>query len=188
MTNAIPKILLVGQLRAGKSEVADHLRYEHSFTEIAFGGMLKYYAKHIFTHANGKDEATPRKPRALYQQFGELCRQIDPLVWVKHADFAYQQAVSDSRTKGIVVSDGRQPHEISWARDNGFVVIRVTAPDELRKARAIDAGDEFSEADFAHDTEQHVAGFAVDYEITNDGDLTGLWARVDEVISAKGKR
>lgn len=177
MSVNIPKLLIVGKLRAGKSEVANHLRFVHGFEEIAFGSMLKYHADRIFPHSgNGK-------PRALYQQFGELCRQIDPLVWVKHAEFSLNMALDSRATVGVVISDGRQPHEIEWARANGFVIVRVSAPDELRLARAKATGDNFTEVDLTHDTEQHVDGFAVDFEIVNDGSLAELEAKVDEVVA-----
>lgn len=181
----VPKILIVGKIRAGKSSVTDHLRFEHGFDEIAFGSMLKYYAHKVFTHSDvvGGGDKPARKPRALYQQFGELCRQIDPMVWIQHAEFELGMKLDSRATKGVVISDGRQPHEIEWARANGFTTVRVTAPDELRVARARAAGDNFTEADLVHDTEQHVDGFTVDYEIVNDGNLAELRAQVDEVIT-----
>ncbi|MED3649972.1 AAA family ATPase [Heyndrickxia sporothermodurans] len=181
----VPKILIVGKIRAGKSSVTDHLRFEHGFDEIAFGSMLKYYAHKVFTHSDvvGGGDKPARKPRALYQQFGELCRQIDPMVWIQHAEFELGMKLDSRATKGVVISDGRQPHELDWARANGFTIVRVTAPDELRVARAKEAGDQFDAKDLAHDTEQHVAGFAVDYEIVNDGTIDELYAKVDALMS-----
>jgi len=180
MGDNVPKIIIVGKMRSGKSPVSDRLRLDYGFTELAFGAALKYYAHRVFAYSNVIGEG---KPRALYQQFGELCREIDPLVWVKHVDAAYKQVLDSKSTKGIVVSDGRQPHEYEWARANGFTVVRVTAPDELRLERARKAGDDFTEADLAHDTEQWVDKFDVDFEIVNDGKLDDLCAKVDDVMS-----
>lgn len=180
MSDNVPKILIVGKMRSGKSTVADRLRLDYGFTELAFGDALKYYAQRVFAYSNVIGEG---KPRALYQQFGEMCREIDPLVWVKHADAAYKQVLGSKSTKGIVVSDGRQPHEYEWARANGFTIVRVTAPDELRLERARKAGDNFTEADLAHNTEQWVDKFDVDFEIMNDGKLDDLCAKVDDVMA-----
>ena len=49
--------------------------------------------------------------------------------------------------------------------------------------RARKAGDDFTEADLAHDTEQWVDKFDVDFEIVNDGKLDDLCAKVDDVMS-----
>lgn len=180
MSDNVPKILIVGKMRSGKSTVANRLRLNYGFTELAFGDALKYYAQRVFAYSDVIGEG---KPRALYQRFGELCREIDPLVWVKHADAAYKQVLDSKSTKGIVVSDGRQPHEYEWARANGFTVVRVTAPDELRVARAVEAGDDCTPHDFAHDTEMYVDQFAADYELQNDGSLDELDAKIDEMMA-----
>ena len=61
----------------------------------------------------------------------------------------------------------------------------------MRLKRAERAGDSFSAEDLAHDTEQYVDKFDVDYTIVNDGDLDELRRRVDEImgeIKAKGGR
>lgn len=177
----VPKILLVGRLRSGKSSVADYLRYTHDWTEISFGGMLKYYANLVFTHSAITEG--DGKPRELFQKFGQACRSIDENVWLQHADFAYQMALDRRATKGIVCSDGRQPNEIVWAKANGFKVIRVTAPEAVRLERARKAGDAFELANLAHETEQHSDKFSVDYEIINDGTLDELRAKVDAVMT-----
>lgn len=175
----IPKILIVGYLRSGKTEVSNYLRSKYGFQQFDFGNKLKYYADQVFS-------LTPKpsgKPRALYQQFGEKCREIDPLIWVRHAEFSVKIALDMRSTRGIVIGDGRQPHEVEWARENDFIVVRVTAPEDLRLERAKQAGDVFSHADLIHDTEQHVDSFAVDYEIHNDGTIDELRAQVDAIIT-----
>lgn len=177
---SLPKIFLCGKLRSGKSAAADHLRFHYGFSEIAFGGMLKFYAEKVFVHS---DVIKGGKPRALFQQFGELCREIDPQVWVQHADFAYKMALDCRATQGIVISDGRQPHEYEWARSNGFIVVKIEAPDELRIERAKQAGDNFEPAHLAHETEQYVDGFAADYTIENSGSLADLRANLDAIMS-----
>lgn len=173
----IPKILLVGKLRSGKSTIAKYLVQQHGFAEYAFGDELKRFANEIFAispvmRGNGK-------PRAIYQRFGELCREIDPLIWVRYVD---AKITAETVARGIVVSDGRQPHEVEWARAKGFVVVRVTAPDAVRIARAKRLGDRFNAENLAHDTEQHVDRFEVDYEIINDGSLDDLKRKVDEML------
>jgi len=173
------KLALTGQLRAGKDAVADYLWLTHGFGKVAFGAELKRQY-----HALLPWIPKEPKPRAGYQKFGQLVRQeFGEDVWVRHAAEAVAFYENQRSTSGIVISDLRQPNELAWCRANGFVIIRVTAPEELRIARAIEAGDAFEAADLAHDTESHTAGFAVDYELVNDGSIDDLRTKVDAVLA-----
>jgi dephospho-CoA kinase len=116
-------------------------------------------------------------------------REIDPDVWVKHAERAVQGALdfrvnTGAERVGIVLTDVRQANEVAWCRENGFTLIRVTAPDEVRIARAIAANDDFTVHDLAHETELAIDGFAVDYEIVNDGSVDDLKRQVDAIMEA----
>jgi dephospho-CoA kinase len=180
---SIVKIALTGKLRAGKDEVAQYLYIRHGFNRVAFGDALKRHAHEVFPWIPQSS-----KPRALFQAFGQLMREIDPDVWVKHAERAVQGALdfrvnTGAERVGIVLTDVRQANEVAWCRENGFTLIRVTAPDEVRIARAIEAGDDFTVHDLAHETELAIDGFEVDYEIVNDGSVDELKAKVDEIIA-----
>jgi dephospho-CoA kinase len=177
------KIALTAKLRAGKDTVADHLHIRHSFDKVAFGGALKRNVNETFPWLTG-----PKKPRALLQQYGQLMREIDPQVWVRHVERKVN-GIIDLRVNtgadriGIVISDLRQPNEYEWAHANGFTIIRVTAPDDVRVGRAISAGDDFTVHDLAHETELAIDGFAVDYEIVNDGTVDDLKRKIDEILA-----
>jgi len=175
------KLAITGKFRSGKDAVADRLFSEHGFElPIAFGSPLKYYADKIYAH-------TPRdssgKQRRMYQIFGQAARAFDEDVWVRHAEYSVNMALNSRSTTGIVISDLRQPNEYEWCKRNGFVIVRVTAPEEIRLERAKEAGDIFEADDLAHETEQYVDSFEVDYEIINNGTLFELYAKVDEFIS-----
>lgn len=180
------KIALCGRLRSGKDTVGNHLYIKYGFSTVAFGDALKKNA-----HATFPWVGEFSKPRALYQQFGQLMRQIDPDVWIKHAERAVNGAI-DFRVNtgadqvGVVITDLRQPNEYEWAKANGFSIIRVTAQDEDRILRANVAGDSFTEADLEHETESHIDGFTVDYEIVNDGSVDDLKRKIDEIMEAIG--
>ncbi len=179
------KIALTGKLRSGKDTVAWQLFSAHNFEPpIAFAGMMKYFAHKVYAHTPMPDG----KPRAMYQAFGEACRQFDPDVWIRHAEFAVNLALEKRSTTGVVIADLRLPREYEWCLANGFTIIRVTAPDEQRMGRAVDAGDDFTVRDFAHETESHVDGFAVDYEIANDGTVDDLKRKVDEMVDEIKRR
>jgi dephospho-CoA kinase len=183
---SVIKIALTGKMRSGKDTVARHLFIDHNFDRVAFGDAMKKNA-----HATFPWVSEVSKPRALYQSYGQLMRQIDPDVWIKHAeqtvDIWINLRVNDGAERvGVVITDLRQPNEYEWARASGFTVIRVTAPDEDRIARAISAGDDFTVHDLTHETELAIDRFAVDAEIVNDGSIDDLKRKIDEIMEGIG--
>ena len=184
---SVVKIALAGRLRSGKSEVGNHLHIRHGFDEVAFGTELKRNY-----HAMLPWVPEFPKPRKGYQDYGQKMRELfGDDIWIKHAERKIN-GIIDFRVNtnadriGIVISDLRQPNELEWARANGFTIIRVTAPDEVRIARAIQANDDFSVHDLAHETELAIDGFDVDYEIVNDGMVDDLKRKIDEILEAIG--
>jgi dephospho-CoA kinase len=178
----VVKFALTGKMRAGKDEISNHLHIRYGFDKVAFGDALKRIAHETFPWISEGS-----KPRALYQQFGQLMREIDSDVWIKHAERKVKGTIdfrvnTGAERVGIVITDLRQQNEYDWARANGFTIIRVTAPDDVRIARAIRAGDSFSENDLEHVTESAIDGFAVDYDIVNDGSVAELQAQIDAIM------
>jgi hypothetical protein len=179
----VTKIAICGQLRSGKDAAGDRFRLHHRFRAFAFADYVKKTAHTLFPHI----PADP-KPRRLYQQIGEKACEIDPLVWVRlterqigfHIDGSISLGDEDIR---VIITDLRKPAEYEWARANGYSIVRITASEDVRLARAKAAGDAFELEDLAHDTESHVAGFGVDFDIVNDGSLAELHEKVDEVVA-----
>lgn len=180
---SVTKIAICGQLRSGKDACGHHAWLHHGFKKYAFATDVKKTAHALFPHI-----PTDPKPRALYQQVGEKACEIDPLVWVRlverqiglHIEGSIGLGATDIR---IIITDLRKPAEYEWAKSQGFSIVRVTAPEDVRLARAVAEGDDFKPADLTHDTEQHSDKFSVDYEISNEGSLAGLYAKMDEVIA-----
>lgn len=192
----LPNFAITGEMRSGKDAVAEYLARKYGYTRFAFGDELKRYYHELFG-------PTETKPREGYQWFGQVMRERDPDIWVRKCfeviknldDEFYRGAYSvvDKETGKIVlnvpanplravISDLRQPNEYIRCRSEGYVIIRVTAPEALRIDRAIKSGDTFNLRDLTHDTESHARSFDVDYEIVNDGTLADLYTKVDEVI------
>lgn len=169
------KIALTGKMRSGKDTVYGILRDEFETPSLGdkaqvdqytFGGRLKHFAHELFP-----DELSKGKPRKLYQEFGQLMRQIDPNVWVNQVHKKISQVEVVDEHDSIVVSiitDLRQPNEYKYCRDNGFHIIRIKASDETRMARMKANGDNVSLGDLKHETESYVDAYDVDYEINND--------------------
>ncbi|GMK47630.1 hypothetical protein PghCCS26_47600 [Paenibacillus glycanilyticus] len=181
-----PNIAICGSLRVGKDSVAAYLCERYGYTRFAFADEMKRIARELFPHEFEGD----RKPRELLQWFGETMRQRDASVWVRKLfdDRLAEIEAWEQRKRLTVITDLRLPVEYERCRAEGYVIIRVTAPDGVRIQRAIDAKDTFNYADLAHNTESHVSSFVVDYEIENSGSLAELYAKVDEVMTGIGRK
>ena len=126
-----------------------------------------------------------KKPRRLYQDVGEKLRELDPLVWVRQAEKTILFYENYKDHIGVVISDLRLPIEEQWAKDNGFIIIRVNADESDRLARIERAGDDFKAEDLRHETEQYVDSIEADYDIWNgEGVSEGeLRRKVDEIMN-----
>ncbi|MHA7962852.1 AAA family ATPase [Paenibacillus sp. CAU 1782] len=172
----LPNIAITGHLRSGKDELGNRLSQRYGYVRFAFGDGIKDVCRRLYPEqfTDGK------KPRALLQGVGQALRQYDPDVWVRQC---FDKITWDEEGGPYVITDLRQPNEYTRCRREGFVIIRVKAKSALRIHRAATGGDTFKLADLTHETESHVDGFAVDYEITNDGTLDELYAKVDEIMA-----
>ncbi|MFS0841225.1 adenylate kinase [Paenibacillus sp. 1P03SA] len=171
------KLALCGGMRSGKDTVAEQLVFEQGFTRFAFGDELKRYAHDLFGD-------TGAKQRELYQWFGQTMRERDPNIWVRKCfeGIAIKEHCARQPFRPVI-TDLRQPNEYDALRREGFAIVRVHAPVEVRQKRAEAAGDIFRPEDMLHDTESHYNGFDVDYVIVNDGDLSQLEDEVRKMLA-----
>lgn len=175
------KIAFVGKMRTGKTIAATHLASSKSYHSMSFGQTLMHFADKLFINSVSYPTEIGKKPRKLYQDFGQAMRALDPDIWIKHVEQSmgiYEDFLS---IKGFVIDDLRQPNEMEWAKSNGFTIVRINASDKDRRKRAVDEGDVFTEADLTHETESHIDGFSVDYDIYNDGSYGDLLMKIEEI-------
>lgn len=170
------KLALTGKARSGKDAIAEYLVANYRFKRFAFGDGIREVCRQLYPEQfEGR-----AKPRALLQGVGQSLRAFDEDVWVKRTLYE----ISWSWPHGsVVISDLRQPNEYDALIRKGFVIIRVTAPEDLRIQRMLAVGDAFNSDDLTHDTESYVDSFEVDYEIINDGTLGELHTQVDEFMA-----
>src|SRR5690625_4967805 len=97
-----PRIILTGKLRSGKTTVSTYLSNEYGFHVMAFGDALKRTADELFEgsdvypftpitqnilFSDGEVEVVGyRKPRRLYQEYGQAMRSLDPDVWIRQVE------------------------------------------------------------------------------------------------------
>jgi dephospho-CoA kinase len=181
-------IAICGKFRSGKDTVGKYLCDNYGYKRFAFGDGIRRVTRELYPHLYEGNA----KPRALLQGFGQMARQFDENVWVddcfrridEAAEFRY--GYKSGKTPRAVITDLRQPNEYDALKQRGYIVIRVIAPDEHRKYRAITSGDAFTDAELTHETESHVDGFAADYVICNNGTLEQLYPQIDTVMADLG--
>jgi dephospho-CoA kinase len=179
----LPNIALTGLMRSGKDAVADYLTQNYGYTRFAFGDVLKADFHRRYTEI-------PRdpKPRVGYQAHGQLMRElVREDIWVDACfdEIRYSRGcfVTGDDNQRAVISDLRQPNELTRCLAESYVIIRVAAPESVRIDRAIKSSDTFNLRDLTHDTESHVSTFEVDFEIVNDGTLAELYAQIDAIMT-----
>ncbi|MGG1152358.1 AAA family ATPase [Bacillus wiedmannii] len=181
------KIAITGKARSGKTELSHYAWMLYGFKEFDFSAVLKDEFHQLFPHI-------PRdpKPRAYYQKFGQWLREIDPDIWVKMTmakvhEYCFEDALNKVNHKPKVLVNGvRQPNEYQRLKDEGFVIIRVNALDDLRIERSKEAGDVFNTEDLSHETESHIDTFEVDYEINNVGTIGEMYGQLDTIMKDIG--
>lgn len=190
MTYPVRKLALCGKIRSGKSTVAEYIAEQYEFTCFAFADEMKR-----LLHALYPNIPRDPKPRRAYQVFGEGMRKLDlpdaPTVWVDYClrmvdTHIWWHREVDDRGANVLITDLRTKEEYERLRKEGFSIIRVSAPDDVRIGRALEAGDDFTIHDLAHPTEIALNSFEVDYQIVNDGTVDELKRKVDEMMEAIG--
>lgn len=158
----VVKIALIGAMRSGKDTFAEPLLEQGNICHLKFAGGIKRIIKQYFSEI-----AEQGKPRELYQQIGQCFRQLDPDVWVKDLEEHYHMAIR-CHAENFIITDVRQPNEAQWCRDNGFTLVRIHTPEEVRKQRIINCGDQFEPEQFYHETELYINSYSVDYNINGN--------------------
>ncbi|WP_223262134.1 hypothetical protein [Bacillus wiedmannii] len=102
-------------------------------------------------------------------------------------EYCFEDSLNKVNHKPKVLVNGvRQPNEYQRLKDEGFIIIRVNASDDLRIGRARNVGDVFTEADLSHETESHIDTFEVDYEINNVGTIGVMYDQFNVIMGEIG--
>lgn len=148
------RILLCGQAGAGKDTVADLLQARalgRPVVRMAFADALKSQVDQLLAHAQAtfgwgqpvnvrnlqqRTWSANKTLRGLWQAYGtDVVRGIDQTYWVRQLEetFGRWEAVPGAL---IIVTDGRFPNEIAWAKRNDFLVVKVVRSDNLGIGKA----------------------------------------------------
>lgn len=181
-------IALTGKMRSGKDTIARYLSAQFrkegfSVNRIAFGDALKVKAKELYP----EEFTEGKKPRELFQWFGQTLRERNEDVWVNQVAQAINKKNKDTKWMGYnpqvyIITDLRQPNEYQFCKDNNFIIIKVECNDVTRINRMHELGDNFTPTDLHHDTETHIDNFDVTTTIdTSELSKDELFTYTDEI-------
>lgn len=184
MSNNI-KIGLVGKMRSGKDTVGHYLLTQYGCQPFAFGDGIKEVIKKYFP-----EEYAVGKPRKHLQHLGQSFRELNENVWIDYMfnsirDFVKYKKNFLGEEANIVVTDVRQLNEVTRLSDEGYIIIKVICPDEIRRRRIANLGDIMTEEQLNHDTEKQVDLIIPDYEVVNDGTIDDLYKKVNEIVGGE---
>lgn len=142
-------ILIVGQMGAGKTTlakmIAESFRIYDPCNLAAFGDALKNGAQQHMTDLHNK--------REIYQQYGQSMREIFGAdVWVRALDNHIKNMPPHHFN---IVHDGRQPNEVAWAKEKGYLVAGIIAPEDVRAARLLERDGYDQSGYMRHETEEN---------------------------------
>lgn len=181
------KVGLLGEFRSGKNTVADYLTEHYGAAQFAFATDLKNGFHKEFPHI----PANP-KPRKGYQLYGELKRYVygqDYWINLTLGDVKYAEIdgerfgyVTEEQPLFPVITDVRYPNEAKRLKEEGYIIIKIETPLEVKLERAKTAGDNFNPEDLNHESEKHIKDMSSDYIIYNDGTLEDLHEQIEVVM------
>lgn len=148
------RFALIGKSGAGKSTVAEQIAQDYGIRRISTGTICRKISMLLF----GNEE------KASTQRIDDALTQIDPSIFLRAAlrDAAPQES--------ICVDSLRFSADYSFARDQGFEIIRVTASDETRTRRLAARGQAFNlDVDGRHRSETELDTAEADFTIHNEG-------------------
>lgn len=205
-TEKLPSIALVGKQGSGKTTIARLLVKERGYLRHSWAEGVRHVfemayetitpANYASIKARGYETRvmTQDGPKVVMKTGGELLQQIgtEALRDQVDLDFWIKVGLRTIFREQMVNDDTRFLNEAEALRGRGWVIVRVVAPEEVRRARI---GGGFRPEGHASEVEQE--RIAEDYVLTNDErsamedvmqDLLTYLRNVDNSFIAKAQR
>lgn len=165
------KIAIVGKARSGKTTVLDLMikMYKKDGLKVAHYDVAhalypiteKLYPGSVYGE---------RKDREKLQLVGQTIREYDQDFWIKAMHNAILEDMGLNDYVDVLILTGfRQKNEFKYLEERGFTIIEVKAPEEIRKKRALNAGDVNIDKTFNDPTEKYLDKIVPDYTLYNIG-------------------
>lgn len=181
------RVALTGLPGAGKSTTAGLLKIALEKAGVT-AGIVKmaaplYDVQNFFYDRCGQSVGEGRQDGKFLNFLGSHFRDAAPDFLVRDLTMRCE-AVSLIGVKAIICDDAR-PVDLRQLRSEGFELVGLEAPDEIRRARKANRGDRFQGND-SHSTEQAPPGgvVVVDRTVHNGGSIGDLETKVESLASS----
>lgn len=165
MTN----IAIVGQMYAGKTTLANAITRVGGHQRVLMAGPLKAIAGLAFNEDidKGKTYDTsygPKSGRQILQEVGQSMKSVDRDFWLNCFFNDVDHLIQIAQGSEFVVDDVRFVFEAEALRNNGWVIIKVKTPEDVRLRRGKDAlGRDITTQELGHESEAEVNRISSDY-------------------------
>lgn len=182
---------LVGEAAAGKDSVASFLCDCYHFNRVAFADDMKYFYGLQKGYRGNREEIIQQvnrnKNREELISYGMSWRNVDPNIWVKATGLRIREIVQDClrnrKPPRVVVTDVRFYNELDLIREHfGGVIVRVTAPVNVRIKRMKERGDKWDPSFMEHPSEVFPRHVRADYTVDNGGDFVSTMLSLDKLM------
>jgi hypothetical protein len=188
-------VCVIGKLRSGKGSVASALKNSRKdFVEMSFADPLKDQAVELINDLWAKNGIDDHMDRGRLERekgvFRPLLQWLGTDFWREYMDndqhwieqfqkeFRHITGAMDLRA---VVADCRFPNEAQFARENGFVIVKVERDLSSRLKASYELGGK-TEHD-GHASEAGIDLIEPDIVIQNDGSLADLNRKVSDLLA-----
>lgn len=163
------RVAFVGLPRTGKDTAGKYLVDKFFFNRLAFGDRMKfqYFAEN--PHMRGKP-----KDREHMIAWSQPKVERDSMIWVRHVHYLMDW-LTEWGQQDFVITDLRQPHEEQWARENGFLIVRIVSDSKVTEQRASALGEKVGQ-------DLDLSRIKHDYIISNNGKLADLYSQIDCLV------
>lgn len=172
--NTLDRIAFFGPMCSGKTWAADYLANNYQYGKASFASKIKSIVYDLFGDVDKNDN------RALFQNIGQSMREYDPDVWIKYT----LNRIYESDWNRWVIDDLRYVNEAKILKRNGFFLILVSTPEDVRAERVARLYPATPPETHRHASEQEWLGIRPDavvsgYHVNTVVDIERLLSRVD---------
>jgi dephospho-CoA kinase len=157
---SVSKLALCGPAGAGKSTVAQILEESYGFVPISTGKVVREVSVALYGNEN----------RENLVRIGKTLLGLDP-------NLVLRVALSRATTRSslLVLDSIRCEADLTYSTENGFRIVRVTAPPDIRLKRLEERGQSHC-LDLENESplERFFETVPVDFELTNASGLQAL--------------
>lgn len=157
----------VGQMGSGKTTAADYLVKEYGFRKMSFAEPIKTFIEYILEF----EKSNPGYRKAA-QDLGTWGRNFKPDCWV---NFMEKRLLEEE----IVVDDIRFINEAKMLHKNGFKLIKLECPLELRMERCLKRDGNFDKNATNHNSEKELESIVCSKKINNSDTLERFYEELD---------